>query len=529
MKKQNHPLTLLLLTVLLLSGALLKAQDDGVKLYLTEDEVPNAVYWIPEPPEPGSSQFMYDISQYYWGKEQRLDTLRAQRAIREAEYLVAGMAEQFSEAFGMEISEENTPAIYNLVNRGLTTIRMSATKPKATYMRTRPYVYFNEPTLVPEEEEELRTNGSYPSGHAIKGWGMALLLSEINPYAQDELLQMGYEWGQSRVIVGYHWQSDVDASRLLASACYARLHSCKEFIDDMAAAKKEFNKKFKKNGEVFNLTKQEGHYVFTSSINGVADATILLESGISALLIDSAYVFNKGVLSNMELTSTGGKEKMNLAGRVYVITHKANGTIKIGKNTSYIGEVFVLSNYDYGHYEVAVPIMYLHNDIDDGSRIVNLDLGNKRMQLLSRESLNENKAGCSKLKMNSNTYLGMPAVETSLIVDDGVKTRKLAGNFLVDLGNPELLFLIHQTKEVQKFLADNADLEINEARDPKGNVMAQYFIANQCQLCGMKFPTSVIAITKNLPEFDAPGNLGLKFFEQVNALLDFDKLILYTK
>ena len=71
---------------------------------------------------------------------------------------------------------------------------------------------------------------------------MALLLCEINPAAQDALFKLGYEWGQSRVIAGFHWQSDVDASRMLAAACYARLHTCKAFIDDMAAAKKEFEK-----------------------------------------------------------------------------------------------------------------------------------------------------------------------------------------------------------------------------------------------------------------------------------------------
>ena len=185
---------------------------------------------------------MYDISQYYWGKQQRLDTLRARKAIREAAYQVADMAQQFSQAFGMEISEQSTPAIYNVLNRAVLTIRLSATKPKATYMRTRPFVYFNEPSLVPEDEEELRNNGSYPSGHTVRGWGMALLLCEINPDAQDNLYRLGYEWGQSRVIAGFHWQSDVDASRMLAAACYARLHTCQAFLDDMAAAKKEYKK-----------------------------------------------------------------------------------------------------------------------------------------------------------------------------------------------------------------------------------------------------------------------------------------------
>lgn len=239
MKIQNKFFGLFVLAMLVISNIIVTAQEN---VYLTAKEVPNAVYWLPVPPAPGSSQFMYDISQYYWGKQQRLDTLRAQKAIREAAYEIDDMVPQFCQAFGMDISETKTPAIYKVVKRSVETIRLSATEPKATYMRTRPYVYFNEPTLVPEEEEELRTNGSYPSGHTIRGWGMALILCEINPDAQDALFKLGYEWGQSRVIAGYHWQSDVDASRMLAAACYARLHTCKDFMDDMKAAQKEFKK-----------------------------------------------------------------------------------------------------------------------------------------------------------------------------------------------------------------------------------------------------------------------------------------------
>ena len=50
-------------------------------------------------------------------------------------------------------------------------------------------------------------------------------------------------------------------------------------------------------GETFQLTKQGAHYVFTASINGTTDATILVESGIPALLVDSAYVFSSGTFS----------------------------------------------------------------------------------------------------------------------------------------------------------------------------------------------------------------------------------------
>ena len=71
---------------------------------------------------------------------------------------------------------------------------------------------------------------------------MALLLSEVNPAAQDALMKLGYEWGQSRVILGYHWQSDVEASIALGSVSFARLHTSKEFLADMAAAREEYER-----------------------------------------------------------------------------------------------------------------------------------------------------------------------------------------------------------------------------------------------------------------------------------------------
>ena len=281
-------------------------------------------------------------------------------------------------------------------------------------------------------------------------------------------------------------------------------------------------------GETFLLTKQGAHYVFTASINGTADATILVESGIPALLADSAFVFSSGILSDMELT-VASKEKLNLGGRIYKITHKANGTVRIGNNTSYIGDVFVLSNYDYGPYEVAVPVMYLHDDLDDGSRIVSLDFGNHSLQMLGRASLNAIKADFSKNNMNTDTYEGMFAIETSMMLDDGIKPRTLNGNFMIDFGNPELLFLIHQTEEVQRFFADNADMELREATTPSGEVVGQFILTKQSQLCGITFPDAVVVITKNLPLFTTPGNIGLKFFERAHAIFDFDQSVVYLK
>ena len=209
--------------------------------YFTADEMPNGVVFLPSPPDTTSILFISDYAQYMWGKTIR-NTERGQEAIDHVVTSVSEMAALFSKPFGMTISRETTPAIYKMLLKAIPTLRLSAVHPKETYMRKRPYVRMNETTPVPQEEEELRNSGSYPSGHAIRGWGMALLLAEINPAAQDALLKLGYEWGESRVILGYHWQTDIDAAIALASASYARLHTSKEFLDDMAKARAEYER-----------------------------------------------------------------------------------------------------------------------------------------------------------------------------------------------------------------------------------------------------------------------------------------------
>lgn len=95
-------------------------------------------------------------------------------------------------------------------------------------------------TCNPEQQEELSTNGSYPSGHTAIGWATALVLAEVNPDRQNEILKRGFEMGQSRVICGYHFQSDVDAARIVASAVVARLHANDAFVKQLNKAKDEF-------------------------------------------------------------------------------------------------------------------------------------------------------------------------------------------------------------------------------------------------------------------------------------------------
>ena len=105
-----------------------------------------------------------------------------------------------------------------------------------------PFVQFGEPTPIPEKEESYIDSSSFPSSHALLGWGIALTLVEVMPDCQDAILNRGFEYGRSRIILGYHYASDVQAGRVLAACALARLHNDAQFKKLMAAAKKEYAK-----------------------------------------------------------------------------------------------------------------------------------------------------------------------------------------------------------------------------------------------------------------------------------------------
>ena len=213
--------------------------------YFTKAELPNMANILPAPPKFDSPRFVADQTQYLWGKLMRLDEARCAQAQRDAVYSMQTIIDEFGDIFGLEITKEETPEIYSILQDVCASCDSIYSDAKAYFDRKRPYAYYNEGTIVPEKEEKHRNEGSYPSGHTVLGWTSALLLADINqsPKAMEGLLARGYEFGQSRVIAGYHWQSDVDAGRMAGSVLYQLIRNHERFIGQLAKARAEFAEK----------------------------------------------------------------------------------------------------------------------------------------------------------------------------------------------------------------------------------------------------------------------------------------------
>ena len=194
------------------------------------------------PPNIDSLSFINDkaISEPVYSLD--IDSDEIKRAIESSDDSIENIMLSFSDAFGQRLSAEETPAIFNIVSRAIYDANKSKNIVKNYYKRQRPYLFFNKAPCV-AQEYNVRGNSvySYPSGHAIRAWTIALILSSLNNNQSIELLNKAKSIGQDRVICGVHWQSDVDASVIIAIADFTMEQSNKEYQSDLDLARKEVN------------------------------------------------------------------------------------------------------------------------------------------------------------------------------------------------------------------------------------------------------------------------------------------------
>ena len=227
--------------MVLAEEAATKITDPHFKLapgYLNPADLPLRLALLGAPPKPDSAALARDEEARRAALALR-GTAREALAATDAELSFPGPANTFSCAMGTQISEKTTPHLYTLMQRTLTDAGGSTYAGKNAYNRTRPFVVHDEGTCRKDMEPLLRTDGSWPSGHSAAGWAWGLILAEVNPARATELMTRGLAYGQSRVICNAHWQSDVDAGRIMGAATVASLHSNPAFLKDLAAAKEE--------------------------------------------------------------------------------------------------------------------------------------------------------------------------------------------------------------------------------------------------------------------------------------------------
>lgn len=204
--------------------------------YMTQEDQLDSKEFVPTAPGNDSPRQALDTA---WANNmlKLRGTPRWDLAIRDADLHFPAAANAFSCTLGIPITEEDTPALYMLLRRSLTDIGLASYSAKNVYQRERPFMVNGEPICTPDDEEMLRTDGSYPSGHTSIGWGWALILTELSPDKTDEIVARGRSFGESRNVCNVHWYSDVVAGRMVGAAAVSKLHNNEQFLAAMDAAR----------------------------------------------------------------------------------------------------------------------------------------------------------------------------------------------------------------------------------------------------------------------------------------------------
>lgn len=206
--------------------------------YLDRKDLPDSLALLHKPPNEGSAQQLADQDSYRDSRALRGGP-RWIQAAADVNLKWPKAADTFSCALGIAISQDKTPHLNMLLRRSLLDAGLATYAAKDHYKRQRPFVVNQDSTCAAAEEESLRKDGSYPSGHAALGWAWALLLTELAPERSDALMARGLAFGHSRMVCGVHWPSDISTGQIIGAATVARLHANDSFVAQMALARAE--------------------------------------------------------------------------------------------------------------------------------------------------------------------------------------------------------------------------------------------------------------------------------------------------
>lgn len=248
MNKEAILPTVILSTTLFISVYNVNAKSNAdlispATTFHTAVQAVSSVDYLPPPPLVDSPAFALDKAAYQDGYAMK-DSARWQQATRDADLSTANLAEIFSEPLGITISEKTTPVLYKMLAYMVVDAGDYASRSaKQHYMRERPFAVYHHRTCQPESDDaQLRKNGSYPCGHTAIGQSIGLILAQLRPDRAEQIMKRSYEFGQSRVVCDAHWQSDVNAGRIVGGVEYSRLQTLADFRGAMTEMEVEIDR-----------------------------------------------------------------------------------------------------------------------------------------------------------------------------------------------------------------------------------------------------------------------------------------------
>jgi acid phosphatase (class A) len=215
----------------------LRPGKPAAKPYLSEEAAPNTVKILSPPPASHSPLENADRAAFTTTRGLK-GSPRWDLAASDVAEGASAILDTYACVLGTKIDAARVPAVINLFERARLDIARGTKAPKLHYRRLRPFVG-NEAPICVQRTQQLTDSFSYPSGHATQGWTYALMMAALVPEKASAILARGRVYGESRIVCGVHWLTDVSAGRTNGAVIFAALMGSPDFRADMDKARTE--------------------------------------------------------------------------------------------------------------------------------------------------------------------------------------------------------------------------------------------------------------------------------------------------
>jgi acid phosphatase (class A) len=224
----------------------------------------DSVHLLPPPPAPDSAAQRQDVDGVV-SAQKSASSERVKQAEDDAKVDIA----RFAAILAPDFSFTSAPGVVAFFRKVGTDTRAPVTAAKDCWERKRPFLADTRvhppgtmqqevanpagtpfenaaphdaasPCLPPEATPAY--SYSYPSGHSTFGVMTAILLANMVPEKRRQLFARGWDYGQSRVIGGVHFPTDVESGRIEATAMVALMMQNADFRADLASVRMELRK-----------------------------------------------------------------------------------------------------------------------------------------------------------------------------------------------------------------------------------------------------------------------------------------------